>query len=87
MPHDCSVTMSPGRTYVFDARGVDRRFRHAAIFGALHTLLPGESMRFCNDHDPVPLLNEIEDVFGERVNVIYHRRAVGDVVIDFKLRA
>ena len=44
-------------------------------------------MRFCNDHDPVPLLSEIEDIFGERVNVVYHRRAIGDVVIDFKLRS
>ena len=87
MSHGCSTPAVLGRTYLFDARGVDRRFRHAAIFGALHTLLPGESMRFCNDHDPVPLLNEIEDIFGERVNVVYHRRAVGDVVIDFKLRS
>lgn len=87
MSHDCSPLAVPGRTYLFDARGVDRRFRHAAIFGALHTLLSGESMRFCNDHDPVPLLNEIGDVFGERVDVVYHRRAVGDVVIDFKLRS
>jgi uncharacterized protein (DUF2249 family) len=87
MTPECSIPATPARTYVFNARGVDRRFRHAAIFGALHALLPGESMRFCNDHDPVPLLNEIEDMFGERVNVVYHRRAVGDVVIDFRLRS
>ena len=85
MSHDCSVPALPSRAYVFDARGVDRRFRHAAIFGALNTLLPGESMRFCNDHDPIPLLNEIEDRFGERVSVVYRRRVVGDVVIDFNL--
>lgn len=87
MTPDASLPTVPARTYIFNARGVDRRFRHAAIFGALHTLLPGESMRFCNDHDPVPLLNEIEDVFGERVGVVYHRRAVGDVVIDLMRRS
>jgi uncharacterized protein (DUF2249 family) len=76
----------PGRTHVFDARGVARRFRHAAIFGALRSLLPGEAMRFVNDHDPLPLLNELEDHFGERLHVVYHRRAVGDVVIDLSVR-
>jgi uncharacterized protein (DUF2249 family) len=32
--------------YPFDARGVAKRFRHAAIFGALDSLMPGETMRF-----------------------------------------
>ncbi len=41
--------------YPLDARGVAKRFRHAAIFSALDALLPGETMRFCNDHDPLPL--------------------------------
>ena len=42
--------------YPFDARGIGKRFRHAAIFGALDALMPGETMRFINDHDPLPLL-------------------------------
>ncbi len=37
----------------FDARGVAKRFRHAAIFGALRSLNAGETMRFVNDHDPL----------------------------------
>ena len=45
----------------FDARGVDRRFRHAALIGALDTLQPGEGLRFINDHDPLPLLAELRD--------------------------
>ena len=32
--------------YAFDARGIAKRFRHAAIFGALDSLQPGERMRF-----------------------------------------
>jgi uncharacterized protein (DUF2249 family) len=33
--------MSPETIYPFDSRGVAKRFRHAAIFGALDTLQPG----------------------------------------------
>ena len=50
------VHLSPDSIYAFDARGVAKRFRHAAIFGALDSLQPGETMRFANDHDPLPLL-------------------------------
>ena len=45
--------------YPFDARGVAKRFRHAAIFGALDSLNPGETMLFVNDHDPLPLLAQL----------------------------
>ena len=45
--------------FPFDARGVAKRFRHAAIFGALESLNHGERMRFVNDHDPLPLLDQL----------------------------
>lgn len=54
------LSIVPENIYPFDARGVAKRFRHAAIFGALDTLGSGETMRFINDHDPLPLLNQIE---------------------------
>jgi uncharacterized protein (DUF2249 family) len=69
--------------YPFDARGVARRFRHAAIFGALDSLQPGETMRFVNDHDPIPLLRQMEQRYGETVSVEYRHRAADGVVIDF----
>ena len=69
--------------YPFDARGVAKRFRHAAIFGALDSLEPGETMRFVNDHDPLPLLRQMEQRFGETVAVEYRHRASDGVVIDF----
>jgi uncharacterized protein (DUF2249 family) len=69
--------------HLFDARGVARRFRHAAIFGALEALAPGETMRFVNDHDPLPLLRQMEGHFGETVAVAYRQRSAGGVVIDF----
>ncbi len=69
--------------YPFDARGVAKRFRHAAIFGALEALAPGETMRFVNDHDPLPLLRQMDAHFGETVTIEYRRRAAEGVVIDF----
>ena len=49
----------------FDARGIGKRFRHAAIFGALDALHPGETMRFINDHDPLPLLAQLRERYGD----------------------
>ena len=70
--------------YPFDARGVAKRFRHAAIFGALDSLRPGETMRFVNDHDPLPLLEQLRARYGERVTIEYVKRDPGEIVIDFK---
>lgn len=69
--------------YPFDARGVAKRFRHAAIFGALDALHPGETMRFVNNHDPLPLLQQIEAHFGPMLSIQYHQRDPGVIVIDF----
>ena len=73
----------PSAIYPFDARGVAKRFRHAAIFGALDALTPGETMRFCNDHDPLPLLHQIDQRYGPPVDIQYRQRAPGEIVIDF----
>ena len=51
--------------------------------GALEALQPGEAMRFCNDHDPLPLLSQIEGHFGSQVKIAYVSRAPGEIVIDF----
>ena len=69
------VHTSPDAIYPFDARGVAKRFRHAAIFGALDSLHPGETMRFVNDHDPLPLLQQMQMRYGEAVreSVQQHR--------------
>ena len=72
--------------YPFDARGIAKRFRHAAIFGALDSLHPGEVMRFVNDHDPIPLLQQMEARYGEAVEITYRQREAAGVVIDFVKR-
>lgn len=82
-PH---LHLSPDALYPFDARGIAKRFRHAAIFGALDSLQPGETMRFANDHDPLPLLNQIVGHFGEAVEISYVSRNPGEIVIDFRVR-
>lgn len=71
--------------HVFDARGVARRFRHSAIFGALNALTPGECMRFVNDHDPLPLLEQLQQRFGDRIAIEYRQREAGAIVIDFNI--
>lgn len=75
--------LSPSAIYPFDARGVAKRFRHAAIFGALDALMPGETMRFCNDHDPLPLLQQLQDRYGDGIEIRYVQRVPGEIVIDF----
>ena len=72
--------------YPFDARGIARRFRHSAIFGALGALEPGEAMRFVNDHDPIPLLDQLQQRFGDTLEIAYRQRDQGAVVIDFIVR-
>jgi uncharacterized protein (DUF2249 family) len=79
-PH---IHLSPDAIYPFDARGVAKRFRHAAIFGALDALTPGERMRFVNDHDPLPLLAQLADRYGVDIAIEYRQRDPGAIVIDF----
>lgn len=74
---------SPDAIYPFDARGVAKRFRHAAIFGALDALNTGETMRFVNDHDPLPLLQQLAARYGDQVRIQYLQREPGAIVIDF----
>ena len=77
--HDLATTT----LHPFDARGIGKRFRHAAIFGALDALTPGETMRFVNDHDPLPLLAQLQERFGDRLEIAYRQREPGAIVIDF----
>jgi uncharacterized protein (DUF2249 family) len=83
-PH---LHLTPDAIYPFDARGIAKRFRHAAIFGALDALRAGETMRFMNDHDPLPLLEQMRARYGDGVEIKYLRREPGEIVIDFVKRA
>jgi uncharacterized protein (DUF2249 family) len=82
-PH---LHLTPEAIYPFDARGIAKRFRHAEIFGALDALHAGETMRFMNDHDPLPLLEQMRARYGDGVEIKYLRREPGEIVIDFVKR-
>ncbi len=81
------TTKTDYNAYPFDARAIARRFRHSAIFGALDALQQGEAMRFVNDHDPLPLLQQIQQRYGDRVNTVYRQHEPGAIVIDFVITA
>jgi len=83
-PH---LHLSPEAIYPFDARGIAKRFRHAAIFGALDALRTGETMRFVNDHDPLPLLEQLKQRYGAAVDIAYRTREPGQIEIDFVKQA
>ncbi|NMG44993.1 DUF2249 domain-containing protein [Aromatoleum toluvorans] len=80
------LPMFDNAIFPFDARGVAKRFRHAAIFGALESLEDGETMRFVNDHDPLPLLGQIQQRYGAQVAIEYVAREPGNIVIDFRIQ-
>ena len=73
------------QVHLFDARGVAKRLRHAAIFGALESLGDGEVMRFVNDHDPLPLLSQLQQRYGSQVSIAYVKREPANIVIDFTI--
>ena len=76
---DAHLHLQADKLYPFDARGIAKRFRHTAIFGALDALTPGETMRFCNDHDPLLLLGQLRERYGDRVvDCLREPRAAGD---------
>ena len=83
MIHNCANSFTPDLRYPFDARGVAKRFRHAAIFGALDSLNKGETMVFVNDHDPLPLLSQLQARYGDAIHIIYVAREPGQIVINF----
>ncbi|MDD4930075.1 MAG: DUF2249 domain-containing protein [Gallionella sp.] len=84
MTHNCANTITFDLSYPFDARGVAKRFRHAAIFGALDALNPGETMAFVNDHDPLPLLVQLKQRYGDGLEISYVSREPGNIYINFK---
>ncbi|MEO7348250.1 MAG: DUF2249 domain-containing protein [Terrimesophilobacter sp.] len=46
---------------VLDVRTIPHAIRHATIFGALGAIAPGFSIDLVADHNPLPLLAQLED--------------------------
>lgn len=60
---------------VLDVRQVPHAIRHGVVFGALAQLQPGAAMVLVAPHDPLPLLGQIFDLYGDAVEVDYLDRA------------
>ena len=82
----CQEQNTESGIFEFDARGISRRFRHAAVCGALESLNNGDILRFSNDHDPLPLLQLLQMRYREQIAIEYVSRKEDEVVIDFKVQ-
>ncbi|MFN8184053.1 MAG: DUF2249 domain-containing protein [Candidatus Nanopelagicales bacterium] len=56
---------------VLDARTIPHAIRHAAIFGALDSLRPGQAIELVAPHEPLPLLAQIKTRYEGSVGVSY----------------
>lgn len=57
-----------------DARAIPHSIRHATIFGALSAIQPGGALILIAPHDPLPLLAQITERYGEGFTVSYLER-------------
>jgi uncharacterized protein (DUF2249 family) len=44
-------------------------------------------MRFVNDHNPIPLLQQMQERYGEKVEINYLDQSEEGVMIDFIVKA
>jgi len=65
--------------------------RHSAARGfrcysdVVHVHLRDE-FRFVNDHDPMPLIGQIQQRYGSQIGINYVAREPGNIVIDFRIQ-
>jgi uncharacterized protein (DUF2249 family) len=63
---------------VIDFRSIDRSFRHAIFFSLFEGLKEGASFEFVNDHDPVPLYNQLRQLGLQNMEWKYTERGPRD---------
>ncbi len=71
---------------LLDARVIPHAIRHATVFGALTAIAPGFSMDLMAPHNPVPLLNQIEERHPGVFAVSYVTEGPEDWVVRFTRR-
>lgn len=69
---------------VLDARVIPHGVRHAAIFGALDSIAPGSALVLIAPHDPLPLLAQVNDRYGDTVSIDYLQRGPDDWRLRFE---
>lgn len=60
-----------------DLREIPRPERHPLVFAALDALAVGDSFLLINDHDPIPLNRQIDELRAGQVTWKYERREPG----------
>ena len=80
----CGCVCSHDELPTLDARVIPGAIRHGAILGAISQVNPGAGMILMAPHDPLPLLDQVREAFGDSVQIGYVDReadlAAGDGV-------
>jgi uncharacterized protein (DUF2249 family)/mannose-6-phosphate isomerase-like protein (cupin superfamily) len=53
-----------GEPIIIDVRSIPKPQRHPLIFEAMDTLAVGQGVLVVNDHNPIPLRGQVEDIYG-----------------------
>jgi len=73
--HTCSCGENDGPGYPeLDVRSIPHAIRHATIFGALESLRPGAGLELVAPHDPLPLLDQVNQRWPGLFSVTYSER-------------
>lgn len=73
--HACSCGEVDGDGYPeLDVRSVPHAIRHATIFGALESVQAGAGLELVAPHDPLPLLDQVNQRWPGRFSVAYRER-------------
>jgi uncharacterized protein (DUF2249 family) len=78
----CGTVDPPGNPEL-DVRVIPHAIRHATIFGALDAVAPGAGLEIVADHDPVPLLNQVQQRMPGRFEIAYLQRGPVDFRVQF----
>ncbi len=69
----CGEVDSPGHPEL-DVRSIPHAIRHATIFGALESVRPGAGLELVAPHDPLPLLDQVNQRWPGVFSVAYGER-------------
>lgn len=76
--HTCACHEEAAAVPELDARTIPHAIRHATIFGALEAIAPAAELILVAPHDPLPLLDQIEQRWPSRFAVEYLQRGPED---------
>ncbi len=79
----CACGHADESEIVLDTRTIPHAIRHATIFGALDAVAPGAGLEIVADHDPIPLLNQVQQRTPGRFEITYLERGPVDFRVQF----